>query len=271
MTKKIIIEGINGAGKSTIVDALYAFCEKIYDTEKIMHPSKTSLGNALRNRKIAPWIQEWVFEFDALCQKPSRKAEVIIEDRSPISRWVYQNVPIKKVEGTVFILDVPVNVALQRMHERKRVSKWAEGLEEKRQKYLKLAEIFPNVHVIDGTNYIECIVAEIVKIAGLRPVVYVAGPYRANTLTELVDNVNALRAAQIDLIRKGYSVINVIQQTKGLEVPFPTWDTDEWMAHDLPILAKCDAIYMVDGWEHSDGSIRELEFAKKMGIKVLKC
>ena len=43
----------------------------------------------------------------------------------------------------------------------------------------------------------------------------------------------------------------------------------EYMAVDTTLLGFCDAIYMLDNWENSNGAKLEKEYAESLGLKVL--
>ena len=43
----------------------------------------------------------------------------------------------------------------------------------------------------------------------------------------------------------------------------------DFMANDIIELLKCDAIYMMIGWEESEGATCEWTIAKTLGLKIL--
>ncbi|MBQ0078396.1 MAG: DUF4406 domain-containing protein [Eubacterium sp.] len=46
-------------------------------------------------------------------------------------------------------------------------------------------------------------------------------------------------------------------------------ETEEYMILDIELLGMCDAIYMLRGWENSNGANIELETAMQLGMRVL--
>ena len=66
------------------------------------------------------------------------------------------------------------------------------------------------------------------------------------------------------LRQEGFVPVNpaVLQGVPGLE-------HDEYMAIDLTMLSLCDAIYMLRGWEESNGAKIELAQAIKDGKKII--
>ena len=89
-------------------------------------------------------------------------------------------------------------------------------------------------------------------------VVYISGP-----MTGLPNyNREAFFAAQKKLEADGHTVLNPAWMPDGLE----DW---EYFNIDFAMLGACDAIYMLKGWEKSNGAKKELGYAKIAGIKVL--
>ena len=44
---------------------------------------------------------------------------------------------------------------------------------------------------------------------------------------------------------------------------------DVWLRGDLAILSRCDAVYMLNGWENSEGATEEHRLAQKLGLTVM--
>lgn len=85
------------------------------------------------------------------------------------------------------------------------------------------------------------------KITGLHPRVY-RGKFKAA--------VKRLRAA-------GHTVVD----PSRIDVYELTYA--QYMAIDGLLLRFCDAIYMLDNWEDSNGAQLEKELAEKLGLKVM--
>lgn len=49
----------------------------------------------------------------------------------------------------------------------------------------------------------------------------------------------------------------------------PNLDYEDYMAIDLKMLSRCDAIYMLRGWENSNGCKRELSYAISLDKKII--
>lgn len=90
---------------------------------------------------------------------------------------------------------------------------------------------------------------------------YISGPMSG--MPEL--NYPAFNAAAEQLRERQYEVINPaeIPSTK----PEMTWG--DWMRADLVALLNCDTIYMLKGWEDSDGAKLEKHIADALGMAVM--
>lgn len=101
-----------------------------------------------------------------------------------------------------------------------------------------------------------------------KPLVYIAGPFRAPTPWGVECNVReAERAGYALLEASGYGVAPVIPHAmfrySDKLVP------DECMLEvTLAILRKCDAVYLLPGWERSSGTRGELAEAQRLGLIV---
>lgn len=95
--------------------------------------------------------------------------------------------------------------------------------------------------------------------------VYIAGPYRSTTENKVYENIQRARAVALEVWTLGYVALCPHLNTAffGGECP-----DDVWLKGDLEILARCDALCLVPGWEASSGSRAEIEFAQEKGIPV---
>jgi hypothetical protein len=94
-------------------------------------------------------------------------------------------------------------------------------------------------------------------------VMYIAGPYRAKTEFELVQNIREAERVAIRWWQKGWAVICPHKNTAhfgGLA------DDSIWLEGDKEILKRCDAMCVIKGWSKSSGTLAEIELAKELGI-----
>ena len=91
--------------------------------------------------------------------------------------------------------------------------------------------------------------------------VYISGP-----ITGHEDYMEKFRKAAKRLEEQDYSVMN----PAAVDTELPCDLTyEEHMYLDVTMLAMCDAIYMMKGWQESRGANREYGYALGRGIKVM--
>ena len=89
--------------------------------------------------------------------------------------------------------------------------------------------------------------------------------YISGKITGTTDYMERFEKAQAELEAKGYSVINPAAVNAMLPQN-TTWE--QYMDMSMTMLGMCDGIYMLDGWEKSNGSSMEFERAKKLGLEI---
>jgi hypothetical protein len=89
--------------------------------------------------------------------------------------------------------------------------------------------------------------------------VYIAGKYRG----DVVANIAKARAAAVIFWAAGYGVMCPHLNSAHMDGIAPD---QNFIEADLLLLAACDFIYLVPGWEESAGARIEKEFAEQHGI-----
>lgn len=99
--------------------------------------------------------------------------------------------------------------------------------------------------------------------------VYVAGPYRGPTREAVAQNVAAARHVGRLCVQKGWFPVLPTVNTAHFDHDFPELAVDAfWLAGTMELMRRCDAVVLVDGWQHSTGALAEIEEARKLGMKV---
>lgn len=96
-------------------------------------------------------------------------------------------------------------------------------------------------------------------------VAYVAGPYRAETIYEIVQNIRHAEAVALDLWRFGYAVICAHKNSALFD---GACDDSVWLAGALELMRRCDLVVVLPGAEFSAGSTAEVLEARERGIPV---
>lgn len=90
---------------------------------------------------------------------------------------------------------------------------------------------------------------------------YISGPISGKDLDE---RRKTFKAAQVMLEAAGYDVVNPMEN--GL--PDGT-ATAQHMKRDIQLLTECDAIFMMNKWNHSQGCYTEFMVATAIGCEVI--
>lgn len=99
------------------------------------------------------------------------------------------------------------------------------------------------------------------------PVVYVAGPYRAESSVERLENVRRAWAYARSLWTRG--VAAVCPHANTYEMDGPDLDVEVLLAGDFEILRRCDVVHVLPGWEGSEGTRLEIAVARAAGVPVV--
>jgi hypothetical protein len=102
---------------------------------------------------------------------------------------------------------------------------------------------------------------------------YIAGPYTPHgdpeeAYLEVERNIARAREAAARLAQNGVGFFCPHLNSAHMEVMAPNTNHDFWMAIDFRILAVCDGLLLLPGWQSSQGSKQELEEAKRLGLPV---
>jgi hypothetical protein len=93
-------------------------------------------------------------------------------------------------------------------------------------------------------------------------VIFISGKYRGDIDT----NIETAKKAAIKLWQAGYAVICPHLNTAHFDGLCPD---SVWLAGDLEIMKRCDAIYLLSNWIESEGAIKEAEIARQMGLEIM--
>jgi len=93
--------------------------------------------------------------------------------------------------------------------------------------------------------------------------IFVSGPYRADTKAGIRQNIKRARTAAQMLWLDGWAVFCPHMNSALLEGP-----NQIYLDGDLEILKHCDAVFMLEGWAESKGSVVEHRFAQDKGLEI---
>ena len=100
---------------------------------------------------------------------------------------------------------------------------------------------------------------------GEMKLIYIAGPYTADTTWGIVQNIRKAEQAALEYWRKGYAVICPHKNTALFDGAAPD---GTWLEGDLEMLRRCDALVRLPDWHNSPGARREVKEARELGIPI---
>ena len=92
--------------------------------------------------------------------------------------------------------------------------------------------------------------------------IYLSGPITGDKAYR-----QKFKAAAEQLRARGYAVVNPAELDDVLPVDAMTWE--QIMDHCLDLLARCDAVVVLPGWEESRGCNREVGYAQGADMFIL--
>lgn len=93
--------------------------------------------------------------------------------------------------------------------------------------------------------------------------IYVAGPYRADTERGVLENIRSAESVAIEVWQAGYVALTPHLNTRLFGGLCPD---SVWLQGALELLRRCDGMILVLGWESSSGTLAEIEEAKRITI-----
>lgn len=186
----IVLEGIDGAGKSTQTELLNDWLiQQGYKTRKIVEPTTSDIGQTIRKELLNPESTSDInqqkltllFAADRLTLKKEileakdSKDIILISDRSFYSSicyqnnssvdkdWIYDvNVHTPRPDLTL-LLDLDENDAIQRC-DKEEVFENIQFLEKTRNNYLSLLEKEDNIEIVDASKTLDEVHEDIKKV-----------------------------------------------------------------------------------------------------------
>lgn len=100
--------------------------------------------------------------------------------------------------------------------------------------------------------------------------IYIAGPYNAERYSAIDENVaNAIKASRKVMLECGDDVMAVCPHSMTHRIARSNLIPEKQFADGvLELAARCDALFVINGWEKSYGTKREIEQTQRQGKPV---
>jgi hypothetical protein len=97
--------------------------------------------------------------------------------------------------------------------------------------------------------------------------VYIAGRFRAPSHWGIYQNIRQAENWALEVWRVGAAALCPHLNTQNFQGALPD---HVWLEGDLKLLAQCDAVLMIPGWEKSEGAKAEGIHARNLKIPVFE-
>jgi len=98
-------------------------------------------------------------------------------------------------------------------------------------------------------------------------IVYISGPYTAPTYEMIKANISDARYCAIRIMKLGHAVICPHTMTAFWD-KYSKLTHEDFIKMDLQLVAVCDAVFMIPGWQESDGSVKEYNEAHRLEKRI---
>ena len=108
--------------------------------------------------------------------------------------------------------------------------------------------------------------------------IYVAGKYTTGSDIDsaaINRNIEHAELASVRLMGLGHNVFTphknfaYYEKYENEDDPDNPFGWQFWMDRCMDMLQRCDAIYMLKGWEDSTGATQEHKYAKELGLEIM--
>lgn len=101
-------------------------------------------------------------------------------------------------------------------------------------------------------------------------IAYICGPCRGSTFSERNKNIAKAATVALEVWGLGYAVICPHTNTShfnmvGQKIGFTE---EDWINAYMDLVRVSDILVLIPGWENSEGSKQEIDYAKSLGKKI---
>lgn len=100
-----------------------------------------------------------------------------------------------------------------------------------------------------------------------KAIIYVSGPYSGNTKGEITQNIKKAAEYALWVWKSGGIALCPHMNTAHFDNKGVSYAS--FLHGDLVLLERCDAVFMIPGWELSNGAKVEKQHAEQLRIPIL--
>ena len=101
----------------------------------------------------------------------------------------------------------------------------------------------------------------------INKLIYLAGPYRSDTVYGIRQNIRRAEEIALEFWKRGVPVLSPHKNTALFD---GAADDSVWLDGDLIMLARCDVLVLLPGWEKSSGTKTEKGRAETARMPVFE-
>lgn len=99
--------------------------------------------------------------------------------------------------------------------------------------------------------------------------VYVAGPYSADNVLDVLKNIGKGEKVCAELFHLGYAPFCPWHDKSYVtDRPYSDFTVEQFYQFSMAWLEVSDAVFVIPGWEKSKGTLMEIERAKELNIPI---
>ena len=97
--------------------------------------------------------------------------------------------------------------------------------------------------------------------------VYLSGPITAKHDRSVEENVAIALRAYWECLKAGIPAF-CPHLSAGFPSAFTEVPYEAWLAYDFAVIQRCTDVVLLPNWQQSEGAVREVHFAEKLGLPV---
>lgn len=99
--------------------------------------------------------------------------------------------------------------------------------------------------------------------------IYVAGPYSANNVIDVLKNIGRGQQICAQLFQRGYAPFCPWHdKSYVIDMPNSDYTVEQFYKYSIAWLEVSDAVLLIGDWESSKGTLAEVERAKELDIPI---